>query len=85
MKCFMSLFVFQVSTRNSVSLLEDPKEAAIKHVAQQLGLVCVGWIFTDLIAEDLTKGSVKHFRGNIVSMLHLFLTRFLIDEKTPSS
>ena len=57
----------QLSGRNSVELLDDERDAAVNHVASELGLRCVGWIFTDLIAEDLSKGTVKHFRGNLVS------------------
>ena len=41
---------------------------AVTQLAEKLGLQPVGWIFTDLIAEDLAKGTVKHFRGNIVSL-----------------
>ena len=59
------------SKRNSVRILEDEREEAVNQMASQLGLVCVGWIFTDLIAEDLTTGTVKHFRGNIVSQIML--------------
>lgn len=32
-------------------------------MAQHLGLVRVGWIFTDLIADDVQKGTVKHVRN----------------------
>ena len=67
----------QVSGRNSCELLEDPNEDRINSVAEQLGLRRVGWIFTDLIAQDLKTGTVKHFRGNIVS----FIINFLIESK----
>jgi hypothetical protein len=42
-------------------------------VADSLGIRPVGWIFTDLLAEDLSKGSVKHFRGNIVRRIFMYL------------
>ncbi|KAG8231751.1 hypothetical protein J437_LFUL012030, partial [Ladona fulva] len=32
-------------------------------MAERLGLRRVGWIFTDLIADDIKKGTVKHFRN----------------------
>jgi nuclear protein localization family protein 4 len=35
----------------------------VNEVAEGLGLKCVGWIFTDLIPEDVTAGTVKHLRG----------------------
>ena len=41
-------------------------------MAEQLGLRPVGWIFTDLVAADLKQGTVKHFRGNIVSVFCSF-------------
>ena len=59
----------QVSSRNSCELLEDPNEDRVNSLAEQLGLRRVGWIFTDLVAQDLKTGTVKHFRGNIVSLV----------------
>ncbi|XP_026475213.1 nuclear protein localization protein 4 homolog isoform X2 [Ctenocephalides felis] len=53
----------QESTRDSVTLYPDSKAEDLKILAQQLGLTAVGWIFTDLIAEDASKGTVKHVRG----------------------
>ena len=55
----------QVSTSNSLELQEDPYEEVIAEISSKLGLTRIGWIFTDLVAEDLEKGSVKHFRGNV--------------------
>ena len=55
----------QVSTSNSLELQEDPYEEVIAEISGKLGLTRIGWIFTDLVAEDLEKGSVKHFRGNV--------------------
>ncbi|KAL5019419.1 hypothetical protein ScPMuIL_005141 [Solemya velum] len=57
----------QRSTSNRIELLEDPLQSQVNHVAQQLGVFPVGWIFTDLVAEDLSKGTVKNLRGNISS------------------
>lgn len=57
----------QIGTKNSIELLEDDREAAVNRVAQELGLTRVGWIFTDLVAEDTKKGTVKHIRGNVDS------------------
>ena len=58
---------FQESTRNSVDLLPDPQEELVNGIGKKLGIFPVGWIFTDLVAKDLQAGTVKHFRGNIVS------------------
>lgn len=53
----------QESTRDSVSLLHDDKEDIVDDLATQIGLRRVGWIFTDLVADDIKKGTVKHFRN----------------------
>lgn len=52
----------QESTRDSIRLLKDDREDFVKQLADGLGLQPVGWIFTDLIAEDVQKGTVKHTR-----------------------
>lgn len=52
-----------------LELLEDPLEGQVNRLAEAVGIRPVGWIFTDLLADDLNKGTVKHFRGNIVSQM----------------
>ena len=54
----------QESTRDRVRLLPDTenKEEIVNEIATALGLKCVGWIFTDLLAGEVT-GTVKHLRG----------------------
>jgi len=39
----------------------------VNQVAERLGLLPVGWIFTDLVPLDTSTGTVKHFRGNVNS------------------
>ncbi|EFX75107.1 hypothetical protein DAPPUDRAFT_306878 [Daphnia pulex] len=54
----------QESTRDSVRLLlPDNRQSVVDRVAAKLGLQCIGWIFTDLVAEDVSKGTVRHFRN----------------------
>ncbi|PSN33783.1 Nuclear protein localization protein 4, partial [Blattella germanica] len=53
----------QESTRDSITLLPDDKETLVQELALQLGLRRVGWIFTDLVADDVKKGTVKHVRN----------------------
>lgn len=53
----------QESTRDSVVLLPDEREEIVCQLAHNLGLRRVGWIFTDLLAEDMQKGTVKHNRN----------------------
>lgn len=53
----------QESTVNSIQLLPDDKRQLVDELASRLGLVRVGWIFTDLVPEDLQKGTVKHLRN----------------------
>lgn len=53
----------QESSRDSVRLLPDEKEDVVEQIATSLGLRRVGWIFTDLLAEDVQKGTVKHTRN----------------------
>lgn len=52
----------QEGTPDSIKLLSDPSEAKVDKLAADLGLQKVGWIFTDLVAEDVRKGTVKHLR-----------------------
>lgn len=53
----------QDGSRDLLRLLPDEKAHIVDKIAKDLGLVKVGWIFTDLIAEDLQKGTVKHIRN----------------------
>nr|CAG4646247.1 EOG090X05T8 [Macrothrix elegans] len=53
----------QESTRDSINLLPDPRKDVVDQLAAKLGLVCIGWIFTDLVTEDVSKGTVRHFRN----------------------
>lgn len=53
----------QESTRDSVKILPDEKEQVVEELARNLGLRRVGWIFTDLLADDMQKGTVKHNRN----------------------
>lgn len=56
----------QVSTKSSIELVQDEDEV-VNDIATKLGLRKVGWIFTDLVPLDISKGTVKHFRGNVNS------------------
>ncbi|XP_042907683.1 nuclear protein localization protein 4 homolog [Parasteatoda tepidariorum] len=51
----------QDGSRDMLRLLPDEKAEVIDKIATQLGLQKVGWIFTDLIAEQ--NGTVKHIRN----------------------
>ncbi|XP_051158551.1 nuclear protein localization protein 4 homolog [Leptopilina boulardi] len=53
----------QESSRDNVVLLPDGKESLVNELAHSLNLRRVGWIFTDLIADDVKKGTVKHVRN----------------------
>ncbi|XP_035224916.1 nuclear protein localization protein 4 homolog isoform X1 [Stegodyphus dumicola] len=53
----------QNGSRDFLRLFPDQKAQIVDKIAEALGLVKVGWIFTDLIAEDLQKGTVKHIRN----------------------
>ena len=50
---------------------EDPHERLVDELAAELGLRRIGWVFTDLVAKDLTKGTVRHSRGNLVCVFCL--------------
>lgn len=52
----------QTSTRDSIALQPDPRAELLDEIAARLGLRRVGWIFTDLLPDDLNKGTVKHIR-----------------------
>lgn len=53
----------QDSTTDMVKLLPDSKLEAIDFVASNIGLRRIGWIFTDLVPLDRSKGTVKYVRG----------------------
>ncbi|XP_014606395.1 PREDICTED: nuclear protein localization protein 4 homolog isoform X1 [Polistes canadensis] len=53
----------QESTKDSIQLLPDEKESLVNELARSLNLKKIGWIFTDLIADDVKKGTVKHVRN----------------------
>ncbi|KAK3705188.1 hypothetical protein QZH41_013984 [Actinostola sp. cb2023] len=53
----------QECTPDSVELVEDTNIGAVQQLAAELGLQVVGWIFTDLVPEDVKKGTVKQLRG----------------------
>jgi len=44
-------------------MLNDEKEENLLLVASALGLKKVGWVCTDLLPQDLSKGTVKYTRG----------------------
>lgn len=52
----------QESCKDSIRLLRDDKEEFVENLASSLGLSRVGWIFTDLIPENIQIGTVKHLR-----------------------
>lgn len=50
----------QLSTRDSITLQETEQEKVrVDELASHLGLCRVGWIFTDLVADDVKKGTVS--------------------------
>ncbi|XP_066137854.1 nuclear protein localization protein 4 homolog isoform X1 [Euwallacea fornicatus] len=53
----------QESSRDAIRLLTDEKEAVVNQIANALGIRRVGWIFTDLLPDDVKKGTVKHIRN----------------------
>ncbi|XP_058128457.1 nuclear protein localization protein 4 homolog [Anopheles ziemanni] len=53
----------QDSNRDSIRLLEDANDGDVDELAKALGLQRVGWIFTDLLSENLANGTVKHVRN----------------------
>ena len=52
--------MIQETSRDSIKLLPDDKEMIVEDIAQKLGLKRVGWIFTDLIADDIQRGTVGY-------------------------
>lgn len=53
----------QESTRDSINIQPDEGADEVEAVAAALGLKKIGWIFTDLITEDASVGTVKQIRG----------------------
>ncbi|BFF90162.1 nuclear protein localization protein 4 homolog [Drosophila madeirensis] len=53
----------QESTRDSINMFPDEGANEVDAVAEALGLKKIGWIFTDLITDDASAGTVKQIRG----------------------
>ncbi|XP_076809841.1 nuclear protein localization protein 4 homolog [Clavelina lepadiformis] len=53
----------QESTANSLVFHDNPHEEIVDHVAHELGLTKIGWVITDLIAENNSTGTVKNTRN----------------------
>lgn len=53
----------QESTRDSINIQPDEFADDVDAVASALGLKKIGWIFTDLITDDASIGTVKQIRG----------------------
>ena len=53
---------FKVSTADSLELLDDLRAGVIEKIAKGVGIQKIGWILTDLVADDLKLGTVKHLR-----------------------
>jgi len=51
----------QESSKDHIKILPDPKQEVLDELTRCLGLVKVGWIFTDLMPAP--NGQVKNFRG----------------------
>lgn len=51
--------------RDLVQLQPDPKEPLLQRLASRLGLRRLGWIFTDLLPDDVAAGTVKHIRSDL--------------------
>ena len=52
----------QECSRDHVRIIPDENEGRVDAVAKGLGLIRVGWIFTDLVSVSTGQG-VKHFRN----------------------
>ncbi|XP_046855842.1 nuclear protein localization protein 4 homolog isoform X2 [Xenia sp. Carnegie-2017] len=52
----------QVSESDRVQLLDDPQASILDEVAKKVGVEKIGWIVTDLVAENLQLGTVCHLR-----------------------
>jgi nuclear protein localization family protein 4 len=54
----------QQSSSDAIRLsLPDPNQKSVDSIAAKLGLQQIGWIFTDLVTQDLQKGTVMHTRN----------------------
>lgn len=54
-----------MNTENSIELRDDPHAEVVDCVASKMGLRRVGWIFTDLLAEDVRAGTVRYLRHKV--------------------
>lgn len=53
----------QESSRDTLHLLEEPRQEVVQEVAANLGLTRLGWIFTDLVPLNSASQLVKTCRG----------------------
>lgn len=70
---------FQESAKDSIRLLPDDRAKLVDEIASLLNIKKIGWIFTDLLADDVKKGTVNaiplihasfHRRVNLIPLIN---------------
>lgn len=76
----------QEGSKDHVKLLEDDYKTTVDEIATEMGLQCLGWIFTDLVPEDAATGTVKHVRHTDTYFLssHKVLTAASLQLRHPN-
>lgn len=76
----------QEASIDQLKLLPDPNKPLVDDVARQLGLVCVGWLFTDLLPLDSSSGTVRHLRHSDTYFLssHEVITAAVLQRQHPN-
>ncbi|XP_018023615.1 nuclear protein localization protein 4 homolog [Hyalella azteca] len=76
----------QEASADHLKLLPDANKSHVDEMARQLGLSCVGWVFTDLVPLDQSTGTVRHLRHSDTYFLssHEVITAATLQLQHPS-
>lgn len=56
--------------------MPDEKQELVNEMAKCLDLTCVGWIFTDLLTENMQNGTVRQYWNYVCLSFNIYFCNF---------